>query len=65
MTDVAATVAALQAEGDKIARPISDQGWGVLTPISLPSGSSSASTGRATRPRPSRAERTTVRGQLA
>jgi hypothetical protein len=36
--DVAATVAALQAEGIEIARPISDQGWGLLTAISLPGG---------------------------
>jgi hypothetical protein len=36
--DVAATVAALQAEGVKIARPISDQGWGLLTAITLPGG---------------------------
>jgi predicted enzyme related to lactoylglutathione lyase len=36
--DVAATVAALQAEGVKIARPISDQGWGLLTSITLPGG---------------------------
>jgi len=50
--DVAATVTALPAEGIEVARPISDQGWGVLTAISLPAGSSSASTGRATRPRP-------------
>jgi catechol 2,3-dioxygenase-like lactoylglutathione lyase family enzyme len=36
--DVAATVAALRAEGVEVARPISDQGWGLLTAISLPSG---------------------------
>ena len=36
--DVAATVAALQAEGIEIARPISDQGWGLLTAIALPGG---------------------------
>jgi len=36
--DVAATVAALQAEGVEIARPISDQGWGLLTAITLPGG---------------------------
>jgi hypothetical protein len=36
MTDhVAATVAALQAEGIEIARPISDQGWGLLTTVIL------------------------------
>jgi len=31
-------VAALQAEGIEIARPISDQGWGLLTAITLPGG---------------------------
>jgi catechol 2,3-dioxygenase-like lactoylglutathione lyase family enzyme len=36
--DVAATVAALQTEGVEIARPISDQGWGLLTAITLPGG---------------------------
>jgi hypothetical protein len=36
--DVAATVAALQAEGIEIARPVSDQGWGLLTAIALPGG---------------------------
>jgi hypothetical protein len=36
--DVAATVAALQAEGIEIARPVSDQGWGLLTAITLPGG---------------------------
>ena len=36
--DVAATVAALKAEGIEVARPISDQGWGLLTAISLPGG---------------------------
>jgi catechol 2,3-dioxygenase-like lactoylglutathione lyase family enzyme len=36
--DVTATVAALQAEGIEIARPISDQGWGLLTAITLPGG---------------------------
>ena len=54
--DVAATVAALQAEGIEIVRPISDQGWGLLTAISLPAGWNSASTSHATRPRPSRPE---------
>jgi hypothetical protein len=29
---------ALQAEGVEIARPISDQGWGLLTAITLPGG---------------------------
>jgi hypothetical protein len=36
--DITATVAALQAEGIEIARPISDQGWGLLTAITLPGG---------------------------
>jgi hypothetical protein len=36
--DVAATVAALQAEGFQAARPVSDQGWGLLTAITLPGG---------------------------
>ena len=36
--DVAATVAALQAEGIELARPVSDQGWGLLTAITLPGG---------------------------
>jgi hypothetical protein len=36
--DVAATVAALRAEGIEVARPVSDQGWGLLTAIALPGG---------------------------
>jgi hypothetical protein len=36
--DVAATVAALQAEGIEVVRPISDPGWGLLTAIALPGG---------------------------
>jgi hypothetical protein len=36
--DVAATVAALQAEGVEVVRPVSDQGWGLLTAITLPGG---------------------------
>ncbi|MET0227662.1 MAG: VOC family protein [Actinomycetes bacterium] len=36
--DVAATVAALRAEGIEVARPVSDQGWGLLTAITLPGG---------------------------
>jgi hypothetical protein len=36
--DVAATVADLQAEGFQTARPVSDQGWGLLTAIALPGG---------------------------
>jgi hypothetical protein len=35
--DVAITVTALQAEGIET-RPISDQGWGLLTAITLPGG---------------------------
>jgi hypothetical protein len=55
--DVAATVAALQAEGIGVARAISDQGWGLLAAITLPGGSSLASMSRATRRRSSPAER--------
>jgi hypothetical protein len=44
--DVAATGAALQAQGVEIVRSISDQGWGLLTAI-FPAGSGSASTSRA------------------
>ena len=36
--DVAATVTALQAEGIQVTRPISDQGWGLLTAITLHGG---------------------------
>jgi hypothetical protein len=36
-------VAALQAEGIEIARPISDQSWGLLAAITLPAGLRSAS----------------------
>ena len=36
--DLTATVAALQVEGIEIARQISDQGWGLLTAITLPGG---------------------------
>jgi hypothetical protein len=36
--DVAATVAGLQTQGIEVARPISDQGWGLLTAIILPGG---------------------------
>ena len=36
--DLTATVTALQAQGIEIARPISDQGWGLLTAITLPGG---------------------------
>jgi hypothetical protein len=36
--DVAATVTALRAEGIEVTRPVSDQGWGLLTAITLPGG---------------------------
>ena len=36
--NVEATVAELQAKGVKLARPISDQGWGRVTAIELPGG---------------------------
>jgi hypothetical protein len=36
--DVAATVTALWAKGFETARPVSDEGWGLLTAISLPGG---------------------------
>ena len=36
--DIAATVTALQGEGMELARPVSDQGWGLLTAIALPGG---------------------------
>jgi uncharacterized glyoxalase superfamily protein PhnB len=36
--DVTATVAALQAEGIEVTRPVSDQGWGLVTAIGLPGG---------------------------
>jgi hypothetical protein len=36
--DVAATVAALQTEGIEVTRPVTDQGWGLLTAIALPGG---------------------------
>jgi predicted enzyme related to lactoylglutathione lyase len=36
--DVAATVAALQARGIEVARPVSDQAWGLLTAMTLPAG---------------------------
>jgi len=36
--DVATTVTALQAKGFEAARPVSDQGWGLLTAITLPGG---------------------------
>ena len=54
--DVAATGAVRQAQGVEIARPISDQGWGLLTAIILPAGSSSASTRPSIRSRHDRHE---------
>jgi predicted enzyme related to lactoylglutathione lyase len=36
--DIAATVAELEAKGVEIARPVSDQGFGLLTAIRLPDG---------------------------
>jgi hypothetical protein len=36
--DVAATLADLEAKGLQVARPVSDQGWGLLTAITLPGG---------------------------
>jgi catechol 2,3-dioxygenase-like lactoylglutathione lyase family enzyme len=36
--DVHATVAELQAKGVEVARPISDEGFGLLTAIQLPGG---------------------------
>jgi hypothetical protein len=36
--DPAATMAILEAEGIEVARPVSDQGWGLLTAITLPRG---------------------------
>jgi predicted enzyme related to lactoylglutathione lyase len=36
--DLAATAAALQAEGIEVTGPVSDQGWGLLTAIALPGG---------------------------
>ena len=38
MTDDVAPVAALRAEGVEVARPVSDQGWGLLTAITLSGG---------------------------
>jgi catechol 2,3-dioxygenase-like lactoylglutathione lyase family enzyme len=36
--DVHATVAALEAKGVEVVRPVSDVGWGLLTAIALPGG---------------------------
>jgi hypothetical protein len=54
--DVAATVAALQTDGIEIIRPISDQGWGLLTAISLPGGVELGLTSPSTRRRHDRTE---------
>jgi len=37
--DVHATMAALEQKGARFARPVSDQGWGLVTAIALPDGS--------------------------
>ena len=36
--DIEATTADLQAEGVELARPVSDEGWGLVTAIVLPGG---------------------------
>jgi len=36
--DIRATVAALEAKGVELARPVSDEGWGLVTAIALPGG---------------------------
>jgi hypothetical protein len=36
--DINATVADLKAKGVELSRPISDQGWGLLTAVRLPGG---------------------------
>ena len=36
--DLDATIDVLKAEGIEVARPVSDQGWGLLTAIALPGG---------------------------
>jgi hypothetical protein len=36
--DVVAAVANLEAEGIEVTRPVSDQGWGLVTAITLPGG---------------------------
>lgn len=36
--DIAATIAELEAKGAEPARPVSDQGWGLLTAIKVPGG---------------------------
>jgi hypothetical protein len=39
LSDLAATVAALEAKGVRLAQPITEQTWGRLTAIALPDGS--------------------------
>ncbi|MEA2467992.1 MAG: hypothetical protein QOJ57_2118 [Thermoleophilaceae bacterium] len=36
--DVHATVAELEAKGVELVRPVSDEGWGLLTALRMPSG---------------------------
>jgi predicted enzyme related to lactoylglutathione lyase len=36
--DVHATVAELEAKGAEFARPVSDEGWGLVTALRLPGG---------------------------
>ena len=36
--DIEATVAELEAKGVELARPVSDEGWGLVTAIALPGG---------------------------
>ena len=36
--DVEATIAQLEAKGVELARPVSDEGWGLVTAIALPGG---------------------------
>ena len=36
--DIRATVAELEAKGVELARPVSDEGWGLVTAIELPGG---------------------------
>jgi len=36
--DIEATVAQLEAKGVELARPLSDEGWGLVTAIALPGG---------------------------
>ncbi len=36
--DIVATTAELQAKGVELVRPVSDEGWGLVTAIALPGG---------------------------